>query len=196
MRAETRGKARAIWLECGAYLAVMIIVALAFRAAYIHFYKAAYPLTYLETVEACGKRYDVPPSLVFAVIRTESGFRPEVESSMNARGLMQITEDTFEWARYRLGDTDGVVYEDLFQGEVNIRYGTVILSLLLEEFGTVDNALCAYHAGWGNTTRWLSMEEYSPDGRSVDIIPFEDTRRYVAKVKETRRIYKRLYGIE
>ena len=69
-----------------------------------------------------------------------------------------------------------------------------MLSLLLEEFGTVDNALCAYHAGWGSVKNWLSDPEYSSDGVHVENIPFADTRTYVERVNETLEIYRRLYS--
>jgi len=141
-------------------------------------------------------RYDVPPALIFAVIRTESGFRTDVESSENARGLMQITEKTFEWAQDRMGGSPEVRYEDLFQSDKNIQYGTMILAMLLHDFDSVDNALCGYHAGWGHANAWLQNPRYSQDGETIDNIPFGDTKRYVAKVKQTQRVYEALYDFE
>jgi soluble lytic murein transglycosylase len=67
---------------------------------------------------------------------------------------------------------------------------------LLEEFGTVENALCAYHAGWGNATKWLQDPAHAPDGKNITNIPFDDTKAYVAKVLATQEKYRELYGIE
>src|SRR4028118_9960 len=49
-----------------------------------------HPLEYEETIRDAATEHDVEPALVAAVIRTESGFDPEVESSQGAYGAMQI----------------------------------------------------------------------------------------------------------
>ena len=174
---------------------------LAFYMSYIQFYKAAYPLGFKEAVMNYSALYDVPPGLIFAVIHTESGFRPYAESRADvrglvARGLMQIQEPTFDWARMRHGKTDDVVYDDLFDPTINIEYGAALLRLLLDDFNTVPNALSAYHAGWGSAASWLANPEFAPDGENITNIPFRDTRWYVYRVLETWEIYRRLYQID
>lgn len=152
----------------------------------------AYPLKYTDAVEKYAAQYGLSPALVYGIIHTESRFRPDAVSPIGARGLMQITEETFEWARWRCGDTD-TTYEQLFEPETNIRYGTYIFSLLLKEFGQPEEALAAYHAGWGSVKKWLSTEEYSADGVTLLNIPFKDTAQYVPRVKRATGIYSRVY---
>ena len=53
-------------------------------------YKMFYQQQYGEQVHKYATEFGVEEPLVFAVIRTESGFRPEVESSAGALGLMQL----------------------------------------------------------------------------------------------------------
>lgn len=153
-----------------------------------------YPRRYAQWVERYAAENGLPEALVYAVIRTESGFDPQAVSGVGARGLMQITEETFEWARYRMGE-EGTVYDDLFDPETNIRYGCYILSLLLAEFETVDNALCAYHAGWGRVKGWLQGGEYSADGHTLHTIPVDETRWYLTKVNRAIEMYQRLYRL-
>ena len=153
-----------------------------------------YPREYSQYVEKYSAQYGVDPLLVYAVIYNESRFRPDAQSEVGARGLMQMMEDAFEWTKYRLEPESDAVYDDMYDPETNIRYGTYMLSLLLEEFGTVDNALCAYHAGWGSVKNWLADPAYSSDGVHVETIPFADTRTYVERVNKTLQIYQRLYG--
>lgn len=62
-----------------------------------YFYQKAYPLGYEQLVLSACEEQELEPSFVFAVIRTESSFRPQAQSSVGARGLMQITEETFQW---------------------------------------------------------------------------------------------------
>ena len=58
-----------------------------------------YPRKYEQLVEKWAATYELDPLLVYAFIRTESGFDPQATSSVNARGLMQMTEETFLWMR-------------------------------------------------------------------------------------------------
>lgn len=181
----------------GEYLllsAAILLSGVLLYTAYGQFYRAAYPVNYQQIVLAESNRRDLPPSLVFAVIRTESGFRPNAQSSVRARGLMQITEETFQWAQMRTNEQQSLYFDDLFNSELNIRYGAAILRLLLDEFGTYENALCAYHAGWGKAKEWLADAEISPDGENIEHIPYGDTARYVHKVMETQKTYEVLYG--
>jgi soluble lytic murein transglycosylase len=180
------------------FLLLLIVIAVcAAGYAYVnrYYYRAAYPVHFRGTVEGYSEENGLPPSLVFAVIWTESGFNPRAESSVGARGLMQITADTMSWTAYRLGEEEPD-QAWLFRGEENIKYGAALLRLLTEEFGTLENALCAYHAGYGNVERWLANPVYAPDGEHVTNIPFGDTKRYVQRVMETREMYRKLYGIE
>lgn len=152
-----------------------------------------YPLKYTEAVERYSAQYGLSPALTYGIIYTESRFRPQAVSPIGARGLMQITEETFEWARWRMGD-NVTTYDDLFEPETNIKYGTYIFSLLLKEFGQPEEALAAYHAGWGSVKKWLSNGEYSSDGVSLLNIPFKDTAQYVPNVKRAADRYAKLYG--
>ena len=157
------------------------------------FYRAAYPLGYRETVETAAAGRQLDPALVYAVIRTESGFSPTARSSVDARGLMQLTPDTFQWVRYRLGEGGSADAEILYDPEENVYYGCADLSLLLEEFAREDTVLAAYHAGRGIVNQWLADSRYSQDGRSLAAIPYPDTNIYVKKVLSTRDLYHRLY---
>jgi len=164
--------------------------------AFLRYYRAAYPDHFRETVLKNSAENNLPPALVYAVIRTESGFDSDARSHVEARGLMQITKDTYEWAQFRVKEENALGFDALFDSEINIRYGTIILRLLLEEFDTVENALCAYHTGWGNMKKWLADPELSGDGVHLDRIPSKVTAYYVARVLETQEMYERLYQFD
>lgn len=173
----------------GMLLAGFILMFLGLR----QFYRAAYPLGYQELVEAEAAQRGLDPALVYAVIRTESGFSPTARSSVDARGLMQLTPDTFQWVRYRLGEAGFADDDILYEPEKNVYYGCADLSLLIGEFSREDTALAAYHAGRGSVNRWLGDSRYSDDGSSLAAIPYPDTDTYVKKVLSTRDLYHRLY---
>ena len=178
-------------------LLILIATAILLRSALLNIDNEIYPLKYSKFVEEQSEIYKVDKALVYAVIRTESSFDPEAVSEIGARGLMQITKSTFEWAQMKMGkEFSDDTYDDLFDPETNIKYGTFLLSAFIKEFGSVDNALCAYHAGWGNAKSWLKDPEYSPDGENITNIPFKDTNWYVNKINEVADKYKSLYFSE
>ena len=153
----------------------------------------SYPIKYEELVEKYAYENEVDKFLIYAIIKTESDFKPDAESNLGARGLMQIMEPTFEWIRYRFGDSEELVYDIMYEPDQNIRYGSYLISYLMDHFGTIELAVCAYHAGIGNVDSWLQNPEYSKDGEKLDVIPISDTEYYLKKVTDALNIYHNLY---
>lgn len=141
--------------------------------------------------------YGVELKLAYAVIKTESNFNPTAISSANAKGLMQLTDDTFYWMQYRKGVKDSLKAEALYDPETNIDYGIYLLSYLKERYnGDYNLVLSAYHAGVGSVARWLSEKEHSDDGITLKSIPYPDTKNYVKKVNKNMNKYSKLYNFE
>ena len=156
------------------------------------FEKKAYPRDYAAFVETYAEAYGVPETVVYAVIHTESGFDSGAVSSAGAVGLMQMLPETFEWL------TDEILFDHLESGmlydpETNIRYGTYLLSRYYDRYGDWELAFAAYNAGPGNLDSWLADEEYADGEGGLKQIPFKETRNYVKKVQNARKIYERLY---
>jgi len=155
--------------------------------------RSLYPLRYDEFVETYTEQYGLEKSFVLAVIKCESGFDPGAVSHVGARGLMQLMPETFQWLQSKTKET----FDDeaLFEPETSVRYGCLLLSLLLRQFPEPHTAVCAYHAGIGNVERWLRDPQYSDDGRTLKQVPFPTTAQYAEKVLRTQKIYQFLYQL-
>lgn len=153
-----------------------------------------YPRQYAELVEENAKDFEIDPSLLYALIETESGFDKNAVSSVGAKGLTQITPETFRWLQTKTGES----YEEeaLFEPEISVYYGAFFLNMLLEEFDNTETALAAYHAGRGKVNEWLADPRISPDGEVLENIPYEDTAGYVKKVIKVKERYQKIYDIE
>jgi membrane-bound lytic murein transglycosylase C len=98
--------------------------------------------TYQAWVEEYARQFQVPPSLVYAVMETESSFNPLAVSRSNAIGLMQIKagaagRDVYELIDARAGQP---TIKELFDSQNNIRMGTAYLSLLKHDYlGGIEN---------------------------------------------------------
>ncbi len=157
--------------------------------------KAFYPCKYSALVEQYAAEYDLDPLLVYSFIRTESGFDPAATSSVNARGLMQMTEETFLWMRSKLAAGENVTFDDLYDPAVSLRYGCYYLHLCLQRYnGDVATAAAAYHSGWGTVDTLLQMEEHSTDGVTLQGFPYNQMHHYVEKITAYYAVYTRLYG--
>lgn len=152
-----------------------------------------YPQGHKEYVIMYSEKYDVPKTLVYAMIKAESNFDKYAVSNKNASGLMQIMEPTGEWIAEKLGIAD---FEKgmLSDPETNIEMGCFYISYLLDMYdGNKKCALSAYNAGHANVDSWLLNEKYSHDGKTLDVIPYPETEKYVNIVMQNEKIYEYLY---
>jgi soluble lytic murein transglycosylase len=146
-----------------------------------------YPLEYEHIVRGHARQYDLDAALLAAVIYRESKFDPDARSSSGAIGLMQLLPDTAQGIAQLTGGSRFVV-EDLYDPEINVRYGSFYLRRLLRKYDDVRLALAAYNAGQANVDGWIAAGE--------EEIPFPETREFVDNVLEARDIYARAYADE
>lgn len=167
-------------------LALLVLVAVGAGAAVVvteptWYLRMRYPLRYADIVRGHAENYHLEPELLAAVIYTESKFDPEAESQSGAIGLMQLLPATAAGIAQRTGGSRFRT-EDLYDPELNVRYGSWYLRHLLDKYdGDLGKALAAYNGGQGNVDRGIQ---------------FAETREYVDRVRELERMYARAYRSE
>ena len=180
-------------------LAVLLVLAVCAALLLPSLWKRAermlYPRKYEALVERWADTYDLDPLLVDAFIRTESGFDPQATSTVDARGLMQMTEETFIWLRSKIAPDEGLLFANLYDPETSIRFGCYYLHLCMERYnGDVATAAAAYHSGWGTVDALLQMEEHSADGKTLQGFPYNQMNHYVKKITSCYARYQRIYA--
>ena len=175
-------------IRCTVVLLIAAYVALAAVKWYL------YPVRlYTASIEKYSTEYELDPLFVYAVIHTESGFDARAESGAGARGLMQITDETYQWIKSKIAPHDESDFEDMFGGDANIWYGCYFLSRCIDRYGDLPTAIAAYHSGWGTVDALLQNESYSSDGITLHTFPYPQMERYVKKVTCAYEIYQMLY---
>ncbi len=172
------------------------------RWSMVQIEEARYDLPYEEYVVYYCEEYEVDPLFVYAMMKQESGFDPDAVSIDDARGLLQLTEETYDWVKSRmraeghvfLGESE--TFDDMFDPKTNIRYAVWLTDYLFDTFGNERTVVAAYHAGLNITKKWLDDSRYSSDGRTLDTIPYEDTRYHVKKVMGYYKDYQEHYASE
>lgn len=156
--------------------------------------KWTHPQSYDELIEKYAKEYNIPEYVIYAVIKTESGFDPSAQSSAGAQGLMQMMPSTFEWLTGDEHLREYLPVSSLMNPETSIRYGTYYLRYLYQKFDhNWDTAFAAYNGGEGNVTKWLKDPDLSDGKGNLTNIPFPETKAYVSKVNDAIDTYKDLY---
>lgn len=169
---------------------------------------------YQAWVKSYADEFDVPPSLVYAVMETESAFNPRAVSRSNAIGLMQLKpeaagRDVYQYIDAKPGQPS---QNELFDSKNNIRMGTAYLSLLKHDYlsNIVDDkikqmvTISSYNGG---LTTVLGLFGNTPE-KAVDRLnkmkpnqvyrklrydhQSDETRRYLDKVLKAETKYKTL----
>jgi len=155
--------------------------------------KAVYPAGWGDLVAEQAARYGVNPLLMLALMRQESSFDPQAQSSAQAMGLTQVVPSTARGIASRLGRGDFAL-RDLFKPALSVEFGTWYLSQTLNDYqGRIFPSLAAYNAGGGNVSGWLQRFGDDPD-LLVEQIPFAETRNYLRIVYDNYWHYQALYG--
>ncbi|MBB3992512.1 soluble lytic murein transglycosylase [Sulfitobacter undariae] len=146
---------------------------------------------------------DLPmaPEMTLAIARRESEFDPIVQSSVGARGLMQLMPATAKEVAQGLGISPQHTTERLTADPVyNARLGAQYLAELAGRFdGNVVMVSAGYNAGPSRPIRW--MQDYGDPRQGdiyivdwVEMVPFRETQNYIMRVTESLPIYRARLG--
>lgn len=117
-----------------------------------------------------AKKFNLKPSLIKAIIHAESSFKPDVQSSAGAQGLMQLMPATQK--KYGVNNP--------FDPAQNIKGGAAYLKHLLNKYNNNLNlSLAAYNAGETVVAKYNNK-----------VPPYDETKNYIKRVNILRKRYK------
>jgi soluble lytic murein transglycosylase len=152
-----------------------------------------FPLLYWDSIRRQSALRGLDPYVVAALIGQESTFDPQIKSTANAWGLMQVVPATGR----RLARSLGIrrfTTASLTDPDINIKLGTLYFSQLVERFGGTYYALASYNAGENRLVRWRAERPGLDEDEFIDDIPFPETQNYVKRILGTAEDYRMLYA--
>jgi soluble lytic murein transglycosylase len=166
-----------------------------------------FPRPFRELVEQYAAETGIEPSLLYALIRTESAFNSDVVSRAGAVGLTQLMPATAEETAVRIRRRGGPDYLravtaedpeespsiDLKDPAVNIHIGAAYLAYLNERMEDPLLALIAYNGGVSRIRRWYRTSSL-PSDLFLETVEYSETRNYGRSVMGAAALYKELYG--
>jgi soluble lytic murein transglycosylase len=157
------------------------------------FWEAAYPRAYRALVERYGPAAGSPDLFLYAIMRKESGFDPDVVSYADARGLLQLIPAVGADVAAAAGAP--FFADELYDVETNIRIGAAHIGGLVKAFGgQLLLAAGAYNGGSRPMQRWLAQHGRRPTDEFVELVTYEQTREYMKRVVGIYARYLYLYS--
>lgn len=150
-----------------------------------------YPKNYREKVENVCTKYGISPNSLWALIRSESFFDPDVRSYAGAVGLTQLMEFTAADVAKKLKISD----YDMTDPEMNIELGGYYLSELIQRLdGDKLSAYFSYNAGITRVRRWKQSAQTGwkdlPEDIFLETLPYAETREYGRKLVSAEKMYE------
>ncbi|MGZ8364087.1 MAG: lytic transglycosylase domain-containing protein, partial [Caulobacteraceae bacterium] len=138
--------------------------------------------------------YTVDRALVYALVKQESKFNPQVTSSAGAIGLMQVRPGT---AADATGDSSFKYNaRPLYDPAWNLRAGQEYIDFLQRRWTRYDmvRTVAAYNGGPGAVLKAEQSAGLDDSLMIVESLPAHQTREYVEKVMANYWTYRRLFG--
>jgi soluble lytic murein transglycosylase-like protein len=120
---------------------------------------------FVSTAYRAGREFSVDPLLILAVMAVESRYNPVAESSMGAKGLMQVIP---RYHHDKLLEHGGE--QALLDPDVNILVGTRILREYLRRFGETETALQMYAGAFDEPTSQYSGKVLAEKARLLQVL--------------------------
>jgi soluble lytic murein transglycosylase len=157
-----------------------------------------YPRPFRDIIEKSARDMDIPPQLLYGLIRTESAFEPGIASHAGAVGLAQLMPATALEEARRIAKKGGpdfihdgiVAIED---PEANVYIGASYLKSLINTMESPMLALLGYNGGPTRVRRLRNAERKLPADLFLETISIAETRNYGKRVSAAAAMYGYLY---
>lgn len=148
-------------------------------------------INYQDEIKKYSDKYNVDPLLTAAIVKVESDFDNDAQSHQNAKGLMQLLDETAKHSAEVIGEK--YYPEKLNDIDYNLNLGVGYYDYLFKYYNNKELALAAYNGGVGNVDKWIDEGLLNKDDPDISKIPFNETRQYVTKVLSNYNVYKTFY---
>lgn len=157
-----------------------------------NFWKLNFPLAYWPDVISAAKLLDLDPFWILSIMRAESHYIPRAESPVGAIGLMQIMPYTGINIADNIGK-DNFNISLLKSPSQSIAFAAWYLKMLLTIYnGNYLLATAAYNSGPEAVNRWINQNNRLTVDEFYENIPYQETKKYVAKVLGYLDMYYRV----
>ena len=155
-----------------------------------------YKTTYQEDIKAAIEKYSdeetIDYRLILSIIKESSAFDAKKVSSDGEKGLMQISDSTFNEISSLIGYDGGT---NIMDPKTNINVGVIYLDRLLAKYdNNIYVALIAYKAGYKNVDTWIAASMLSSKHNTKFVsTPNNEANSFLNNVMNSYEQYKTLH---
>ena len=182
-----------------AIIAAILVLSIGFGFAFdgiaTSLEKKQYPLSprYANDIQRISAEYGIPEVILWAIVRTESGFSSNLEGEDGGIGLMQLTPDEFAMIQTDILKEAPQDAGLLYDPAKNLACGAAYLSFLYQRDGVWETVFAAFDAGTDAVDAWLANPDCVSELGTLKNIPNQKTARFVREVTKARELYIKLY---
>ena len=182
-----------------AIIAAILVLSIGFGFAFdgiaTSLEKKQYPLSprYANDIQRISAEYGIPEVILWAIVRTESGFSSNLEGEDGGIGLMQLTPDEFAMIQTDILKEAPQDAGLLYDPAKNLSCGAAYLSFLYQRYGVWETVFAAFDAGTDAVDAWLANPDCVSELGTLKNIPNQKTARFVREVTKARELYIKLY---
>ncbi len=151
-----------------------------------------FPQPYRDEVVESAKMAQVSPSLIYSIMKQESGFDVKARSHADAFGLLQLIPQVAKKAAARMPSVDYETPYDLYRPDVVIPLGANSLNHLFQRFDSnFILSVASYNASEHAVRGWIKSRFHGDPITFIEDIPYEETKGYVKLVMRNYITYNR-----
>lgn len=173
------------------FIILTILTVIGLSYGIIAYQSSRTQINYQDQIKKYSDKYNVDPLLTAAIVKVESDFDNDAQSHQNAKGLMQLLDETAKHSAEVIGEK--YYPEKLNDIDYNLNLGVGYYDYLFKYYNNKELALAAYNGGVGNVDKWIEEGLLDKDDPDISKIPFNETRQYVTKVLSNYNVYKTFY---
>lgn len=160
---------------------------------FLRYPEMIFPQPYKDEVSAMAEKTKLPTSLIYAIMKQESGFNERARSAADAFGLMQVIPRLAAQLAKKFNVTFYRDPLDLYKADTNIRLGSYeLMQQVQKQNGQLSYVAAAYNAGPAALASWLKNRNREDIIEFIEEIPYEETRTYVKLITRNKIFYDRV----
>ncbi|NIZ18869.1 flagellar assembly lytic transglycosylase [Entomospira culicis] len=156
--------------------------------------RVLYPRAFYEEIHQAAQSIDLKTSIYLGLIRTESGFSPEIQSRASAQGLAQVMPATAKDMARQLRIPENDI--DLSDVTQNLLISSNYIYWIQGRLPGLYAQLAGYNGGPNRVRRWREEWKDLPEELFIEAIPYAETRNYVKSIVVASATYEYLYNNE
>jgi soluble lytic murein transglycosylase len=159
---------------------------------FLNYPELVFPRPYKDQVNEMAAKTNLPASLIYSIMKQESGFNEKARSGADAMGLMQVVPGLAKQLSRKF-EVPFKKNDDLYDPAINIQIGSYeLMEQVKRQNGQLSYVAAAYNAGPNALSGWIKNRKREDILEFIEEIPYDETRTYIKLISRNKAFYERI----